>query len=340
LNPLRKLTIAAVGTALIASGVVSTNLAEAALFSFDFDGRGTTGHILFDDSIIDTNPDPLKGQYLVVIVRSDININGTPQTETGIPTFEIIQGSSGSVIVGLAADGIGACGLTVNCLAFLLGSTVFPPTDPSNFDLTFDYPAGSLLSDALPAAVPVTGEAILRSDLRQFFLGLDASASILPVSVPEPATFLLFAVGAGLTVFCKFAGKLRGGRRCAYGSWGGCAYGSWGGCAYGSWGGCAYGSWGGQRPRVLCYLSSQEPPGGSRHAKTSFLCRSARARPLDFALYGLHGLGYATPLDDTNGPRSGGVEAQHACHCVDDSTGGFFRSRIGRDSAKFHHSVR
>jgi hypothetical protein len=213
LNPLRKLTIAAVGAAVIASGVASTSLAEAALFHFDFNGRGTTGHILFDNSILDTNPDPLKGQYLGAIVTFDININGTPQTETGIPTFEIIQGSSGSVIVGLAADGIGACGLTVNCLAFLLGSNVFPPTDPSNFDLTFDYPAGSLLSDALPATVPVTGEAILRNDLQQFFLGLDASASIVPVSVPEPATFWVFAVGAGLTVLRKFTGKLHSGRR-------------------------------------------------------------------------------------------------------------------------------
>jgi len=191
-----------VGAAFIA-GMVTTGSAEATQLNFSFSGRGTTGNILFDDSILDTNPDPLKGQYLGAIVRFNININGTPQTETGIPTFEIIQGSSGSVIVGLAANGIGACGLTVNCLAFLLDSNIFPPTDPLNFDLSFYYPAGSLSSDSLPVAVPTTGEAILRNDLRQFFLGLDAFASIAPVSVPEPGTLSLLGIGAGLLALLK-----------------------------------------------------------------------------------------------------------------------------------------
>ncbi len=206
MNQLSALMATIVSAAFIA-GMGIMGSAEATVFNFSFSGRGTAGNILFDDSILDTNPDPLKGQYLGAIVRFNININGTPQTETGIPTFEIIEGSSGSVIVGLAADGIGACGLTVNCLAFFLGSNIFPPTDPSNFDLTFTYPAGSLSSDTLPVAVPAIGEAILRSDLRQFFLGLDAFASVAPVSVPEPGPWSLFGIGAGLMARLKFMKK-------------------------------------------------------------------------------------------------------------------------------------
>lgn len=203
MNQLSALMATIVGGAFIA-GMGITGSAKATVFNFSFSGRGTTGNILFDDSILDTNPDPLKGQYLGAIMRFNVNINGTPQTETGIPTFEIIEGSSGSVIVGLAANGIGACGLTVNCLAFLLGSNIFPPTDPSNFDLTFTYPAGSLSSDILPVPVPGIGEAILRSDVRQFFLGSDAVASIAPVSVPEPGTWSLFGIGAWLMALLKF----------------------------------------------------------------------------------------------------------------------------------------
>ena len=186
-----------VGAAFIAS-MVTTGLAEATQFNFAVSGRGTTGNIIFDDSVLDTNPNPAVGEYLGAIMQFYININGTPQTETGIPTYEIIQGSSGSVIVGLPGNGVGSCGLSVNCLAFLLGSNIFPPTDPLNFDLTFDYPAGSLSSDALPVAVPATGVAILRSDTRQFFLGSDASSSIAPASILEPATWSLLGIGAAL----------------------------------------------------------------------------------------------------------------------------------------------
>ncbi len=200
MNLITKLKMATVGTVLLTMGAVQVP-AQAALFSFNFSGRGTTGSIIFDDSISDTNPDPLKGQYLGAIVEYTVNINGTHQTETNTPTYEVLQGSSGSVIVGLEADGIGACGLTVNCVAFLLGSNVFPASNPSNFDLSFYYPAGSLLSDTLPVVVPATGGAILRSDERQFFLGSDASATVVPVTstpVPESSTIGgLFFLGLG-----------------------------------------------------------------------------------------------------------------------------------------------
>jgi hypothetical protein len=181
-----------VGAAFIA-GIGIPRSAEATVFNFSFSGNGTSGNVLFDDTVLDSNPSPVNGEYLGAIVSFTININGTPQTETGIPTFEIIEGSSGSVIVGRTQ-----CGSPVNCLAFLLDSNVFPPTDPSNFDLTFDYPRGSLSSDSLPVDVPATGPATLRSDLRQFSLGSEALSSIEPVSVPEPGIWSLFGIGAGL----------------------------------------------------------------------------------------------------------------------------------------------
>jgi hypothetical protein len=216
MNLITKLKIATAGTVLLAMGAVQVP-AQAALFSFNFGGRDITGrigdtiggeitgNIIFDDSIPDTNPDPLKGQYLGAIVEYTININGARTSQGDTFTYEVIQGSSGSVIVGLAIDGVGACGLTVNCLAFLLGSNVFPLSplsNPSNFDLHFTYPAGSLLSDALPVVVPATGgEPLLRSDERQFSFTFDAFATVVPVtstSVPESSTIGgLFFLGLG-----------------------------------------------------------------------------------------------------------------------------------------------
>jgi len=190
-----------VGAAFIATMVIMES-AEAAQFNFSFSGRGTTGNIIFDDSILDTNPNPVVGEYLGAIIHFHIHINGTPQSETAIPTFEIIQGSSGSVIVGLPGNGIGSCG-PVDCLTFLLGSNIFPPIDPSNFDLSFEYPAGSLLSDALPTAVPATGEALLRSTPRQFSLGGDALSSISPVSIPEPEIWSMLGIGAAVLALRK-----------------------------------------------------------------------------------------------------------------------------------------
>lgn len=175
---------------ILTLGIVNAPSAKAAIFSFNFSGRGTTGNILFDDSIPDSNPDPLKGLYQDAIIEYNIKIDGTPQTETAIPTFEVLQGSSGDVVVGLEANGIGACGTTINCVAFILSSR-FLEQSPSDFDLSFYYPAGSLSSDAPPIVVPAAGQGILRSDLRQFFLGASASTSVVPVTpVPEPLTIL------------------------------------------------------------------------------------------------------------------------------------------------------
>jgi hypothetical protein len=185
---------------------VTAGFAEGALLQFSFNGRQTTGEIVFNDSIFDSNPDASKGQYLGAIVRFDVIINGTPQTETGLPVFDAIHGSSGSIIVGLSGSGIGSCGLGVDCLAFLLGSNVFPPTDPSNFDLTFTYPAGSLLSDAIPSAVPPAGQAILRTNVRQFFLGTNAPASVSPVPflVSEPSTSSLLVISPVLLTLLNY----------------------------------------------------------------------------------------------------------------------------------------
>ncbi|QKQ73372.1 PEP-CTERM sorting domain-containing protein [Nostoc sp. TCL240-02] len=204
-----KSLFSAASVTLITLGLVNTPSAQAALFSFNFSGRGTTGSILFDDSIPDSNPDPLKGLYRDAIRDYNIKIDGTPQTETGIPTSEVIQGSSGDVVVGLESDGVGACGLTINCVAFILGSR-FLEQSPSDFDLSFYYPAGSLPSDGPPIVVPTTGQGILRSDLRQFFLGASASTSVVPVtSVPEPMTILgsLTAFGFGMGMRQRFGKK-------------------------------------------------------------------------------------------------------------------------------------
>jgi hypothetical protein len=189
-----------------------TGPAEANPITFSFNGGGTSGNVVFDDSVFDSNPHPLKGLYLGAIQSFVVNINGTHQTETDVPVFETIQGSSGSVAVGLADNGIGSCGPTVDCLAFFLGSVALPPADPSKFDLTFYYAAGSLSSDALPVAIPATGEAILRSDARQFFLGRDASGVISPSQVPEPATWSLLGIGTAILAFFR-SGSRASGRR-------------------------------------------------------------------------------------------------------------------------------
>ena len=196
MNQLCNLLRPIVGAAFIAC-MTTAGLAEATESKFTFAGRGTTGNIVFDDSVLDTSPDPAVGEYLGAIVHFYINIGGTPQSETGKPTYEIIEGSSGSIVVGLPGDALGQCGPIV-CLTFLLGSNMFPPTDPLNFDLSFHYPTGSLATDALPVAVPATGVAILRSPTRQFFLGFDASSSIAPASIPEPPTWSLLGLSAAL----------------------------------------------------------------------------------------------------------------------------------------------
>lgn len=184
--------------ATLVVGIGFSSSADAALQDFSFSGRGTTGSIVFDTSILDSDSHPLNGRYIGAIVDFKIRINGTLENGTGQPTFAVLQGTSGSVIVG-----IDACGAVVNCLAFFLGSNAYPPTDPTKFDLSFYYPLGSLPSDALPFSVPASGEAILRSDLQQFYLGADATSTIASLPVPEPSTSALLGLGVCLATFMR-----------------------------------------------------------------------------------------------------------------------------------------
>ena len=177
-------------TVMLFAGIAFTADAKAALQIITFSGKGTNGSIVFDNSTLDSDPNPLTGRYLGAIVAFEVKIDGTLDTGTGEPTFSMLRGATGSVIVG-----IDACRDPVNCLAFLLGSNSFPPTDPGKFDLTFYYPAGSFSSDALPLSVPASGESILRSDFKQFYLGANAVSAVALPPVPEASTSALFGLG-------------------------------------------------------------------------------------------------------------------------------------------------
>jgi hypothetical protein len=168
--------------------------AQASLIlNFQFSGNQTSGSIVFNDGVADSNPDPKSGLYHNAIVNYVINIDGTPSTGGGTAVFETLHGASGDIVVGVESGIVGGCGFSTDCIAFILGAP-FLGQGPTDFDLTFDYPAGSFLSDALPVAVPPTGQGILRSDVEQFFLGVNASTRVTPVPEPSPLVQLLFGL--------------------------------------------------------------------------------------------------------------------------------------------------
>jgi hypothetical protein len=177
--------------AFLLCAVPITAALNASILNFQFNGNSITGSILVDNSISDSNSDPQKGLYHEAIVSYQIEINGA-HNNLDQPVFTTLQGSSGDVVIGIEADGVGACSLSTDCLAFILGQT-FLDEGPIDYDLTFYYPAGSLSSDALPGAVPSSGPGILRSDVQQFFLGFACSASIAPI--PEPTSIQQVVLG-------------------------------------------------------------------------------------------------------------------------------------------------
>jgi hypothetical protein len=184
---------------LISAVLMNRQARGASIFSFQFSGNQTVGNILFDDSVDDANPDPQRGLYHNAIAGYVININGTPESGTGIPVFKTLQGTSGDIVVGVESNVVGGCGPSTDCIAFFLG-TPFLGQSPSDFDLTFYYPANSFASDRLPVIVPSTGSGILRSDLAQFFLGNAASTSVVPIPEGSP----LVQEGFGIVVLVLF----------------------------------------------------------------------------------------------------------------------------------------
>ena len=181
--------------AILGFGVQMGIQAQAeSLFNFEFSGNQTFGNIVFDQSVPDANPDPQKGLYPDAIVSYVIHVNGTRATETYVPTYLTLQGTFGDVVVGINAEGIGACG-PEDCFSFDLNAH-FLKLGPEDFDLTFYYPINSLPSDGLPTAVPATGPGILRGEV-QFFLGLAASTKVSPV----PEALPLLQLGLGLAIF-------------------------------------------------------------------------------------------------------------------------------------------
>ena len=78
------------------------------------------------------------------------------------------------MLVGLPGDSIGHCGPSVVCLTFLS-----PPGASSTSVLIF-FPAGSLLTDALPTDVPRNADlvALGLNDLNSQFSSIDARVSV------------------------------------------------------------------------------------------------------------------------------------------------------------------
>jgi hypothetical protein len=177
---------------------------DASILTFQFSGNSIFGTILIDNSAPDSNPDPQKGLYHNAIVGYATTIDGA-QNNFGQQVFTMLQGSSGDVVIGLEADGVGACGLSVDCLAFILGRT-FLQEGPADYDLTFYYPPHSFLSDAIPGTVPSSGAGILRSDIQQFFLGSTASTSI--VIIPEPKSIIQLVLGLAVASISRAVSAL------------------------------------------------------------------------------------------------------------------------------------
>jgi hypothetical protein len=183
---------------IVSAFSMSAGGSASSILDFQFSGNSVSGSVLIDDSVADSNSDPQKGLYHNAIAGYFIAVNGA-RNEFGQQVFTTLQGSSGDVVVGLEADGIGACGLTVDCLGFVLGAK-FLEEGPTDYGLGFDYPAHSFPSDAIPNDVPSSGEGILGSVVQQFFLGSAASTSVS--AIPEPPGVVQMALGF-LVVFIR-----------------------------------------------------------------------------------------------------------------------------------------
>jgi hypothetical protein len=156
---------------LAATGTVTAWAAAPPLYEFTFDGPDSSGRVVYS-VVPDRDPDGHKGRYIGAVQSYTIQLNGTVQSETGLPVTETFQGSVGSLILGFQADGIGACGFASDCLSFVFDTLHFPawPNDPF-VNIQFDYPVGTFTDDGLPTSLaPVAGQSIFMSGNRQWFL--------------------------------------------------------------------------------------------------------------------------------------------------------------------------
>src|SRR5262245_20037041 len=98
----------AAAAAVLLSLVFFGSTAHADLYRFDFASPLGSGHVIYDNSVPDVDPDPDKGRYLGAILSYEVRLDGMRQNETGLPTFETFTGTGGSFLLGLEDDGVGA----------------------------------------------------------------------------------------------------------------------------------------------------------------------------------------------------------------------------------------
>lgn len=158
--------------AFAASGAAGASAAGAPpLYAFSFDGPDSSGRIVYS-VVPDRDRDDHKGRYIGAVHSYSIQLDGTVQSETGLPVTETFQGSVGSLILGFQADGIGACGFASDCLSFVFETLHFPAWPTDRFvNIQFDYPVGTFTNDSLPTSLgPLAGQSIFMSDNRQWYL--------------------------------------------------------------------------------------------------------------------------------------------------------------------------
>jgi hypothetical protein len=111
--------------ALAAIGSAGALAATEPLYEFSFNGPDSSGRIVYS-VVPDRDRDDHKGRYIGAVQSYVLNLNGTIQSETGLPVTETFRGNVGSLIVGFQADGVGACGFASDCLAFVFDTLHFP----------------------------------------------------------------------------------------------------------------------------------------------------------------------------------------------------------------------
>jgi len=168
---------------LIALGMVNVTSAEATnLFELQFTattagGGILSGRIVYDTSVPDANPDPGVGIYPGAIRLFSTKILDATNNLAEVVT-QTLKISGGTALVGLPGDGIGHCGPTVVCLFFT------SPPGASSVSVDIVFPAGSLLTDALPTDAPRRADSLIvgLNDLDSQFSASDVRISVRPVS--------------------------------------------------------------------------------------------------------------------------------------------------------------
>jgi hypothetical protein len=174
--------------------------AHADLLAFDFRNDTSWGRILFNSGVADTDPDPRKGRYMNSVVGYSLHITGVRHGDAPAETF--FEGTTGSLLLGFQADGVGACGYVVDCVGFNFDTPNFPPHGGDAYrSLSFDYAKGTLTSDAIPVGLSAAGLSIFLTPEWQSYLGRDVQTTI--AAVPEPQTWVMLLLGAGLVVLSR-----------------------------------------------------------------------------------------------------------------------------------------